>query len=176
MKAITKLYLRTFLFTAIPFFLLTTFFNSGDINKKIVLFNITASLILGISMSLILVSLHWYLLKKNGVENITDENIGVHQTKTIETKLSKNELIQKLKLNPVIRKMKMTELENGVLLKTGMTIKSWGEEIRIILMSNKENTFEYQISSSPKLKTTIVDYGKNLENINKIERVIQNIT
>ena len=69
----------------------------------------------------------------------------------------------------------MTEIENGVLLKTGMTMKSWGEEIKIILKSNKENNFEYQLSSSPKLKTTIVDYGKNLENINKIESVIKNI-
>jgi hypothetical protein len=54
-------------------------------------------------------------------------------------------------------------------------MKSWGEEIKIILKSNKENNFEYQLSSSPKLKTTIVDYGKNLENINKIESVIKNI-
>jgi hypothetical protein len=43
------------------------------------------------------------------------------------------------------------------------------------LKSNKENNFEYQLSSIPKLKTTIVDYGKNLENINKIESVIKNI-
>ncbi|WP_396171690.1 hypothetical protein [Flavobacterium sp.] len=175
MKAITKLYIKTFLLTAIPYFSLMTLFGFDEISKTIILKNITASLFFGIFMSLILVSFHWYKLKKDGVKNITDENIGVNQTKKIETKLNKEQLIQKLKLDPTIRKMKMTEIENGVLLKTGMTMKSWGEEIKIILKSNKENNFEYQLSSSPKLKTTIVDYGKNLENINKIESVIKNI-
>ena len=69
----------------------------------------------------------------------------------------------------------MTEIENGILLKTGITLQSWGEEIKIILKSNQENSYEYIISSSPKLKTALVDYGKNLENINRIENVIKNI-
>ena len=175
MKAITKLYIKTFLLTAIPYFALMTLFGFDEISKTFIFKNITASLFFGILMSLILVSFHWYKLKNVGVENITDDNIGVNQTKIIETELSKNEIIQKLKLDPTIGKMNMSEMENGVLLKTGMTMKSWGEEIKIILKSNKENNFEYQLLSSPKLKTTIVDYGKNLENINKIESVIKNI-
>jgi len=160
---------------AIPYFSLMTIFGFDEISKTVILKNITTSLFFGIFMSLSLVSFHWYNLKKDGVENITDENIGVKQTKKIETKLNKKELIQKLKLDPTIGKMKMTEIENGILIKTGMTMKSWGEEIKIILKSSKENNFEYQLSSIPKLKTTIVDYGKNLENINKIESIIKNI-
>jgi hypothetical protein len=54
-------------------------------------------------------------------------------------------------------------------------MKSWGEEIKIILKSKTKSEFEYMISSSPKLKTTLVDYGKNLENINRIENAIKNI-
>jgi len=130
------------------------------------------SLLIGAFMSMILVSFHWYNLKKEGVK-ITDDNVGVNQTRTIETKLDKNELIHKLKLDPTTGKMKMAEIENGVLLKTGISIKSWGEEIKIILTSNKESIFKYQVSSRPRLKTTIVDYGKSIENINKIESVIK---
>jgi hypothetical protein len=175
MKAILKLYLKTFLLTVIPYFILKTLFGLADDSELIIWKNMSASLFLGIFMSLILVSFHWYKLKKDGIENFTDDNVGVNQTRIIETNLNKKELIHKLKLNPTIGKMKMTEMENGVVFKTGMTMKSWGEEIKIILISNKESNFEYQVTSSPKLKITIVDYGKNLENINKIENVIKKI-
>lgn len=174
MKAIIKLYIKTFLLTAIPYYIFMTLFGLADDNQTIIWKNMLASLFFGIFMSLILVSFHWYKLKKDGVENITDDNVGVNQTRIIETKLNKNELIHKLKSDPIIGKIKMTEIENGVLFKTGMTMKSWGEEIKIILISNNESNFEYQITSNPKLKTTIVDYGKNLENINKIESIIKN--
>jgi hypothetical protein len=43
------------------------------------------------------------------------------------------------------------------------------------LKSENKTGFQIHISSSPKLKTTLVDYGKNLENINRIESVIKNI-
>lgn len=173
MKAIIKLYLKTFLIFTIPYFTLMTLFGLEDNSELIIWGNLSMSILIGVFMSLILVSFHWYNIKKIGVENSNDDNFGVNQTRTIETKLDKNELIDKLKLDPTTGKMKMTDIENGVLLKTGMSTKSWGEEIKIILTSNKESIFKYQVSSRPKLKTTIVDYGKSLENINKIESVIK---
>jgi hypothetical protein len=153
-----------------------TLFDLEDNSELIIWENLSMSILIGAFMSLILVSFHWYNIKKIGVENSNDDNLGVNQTRTIVTKLNKSELIHKLKLDPTIGKMKITEMENGILFKTGTTMKSWGEEIKIILISNKENNFEYQVSSSPKLKTTIVDYGKNLENVNKIESAIINVT
>jgi hypothetical protein len=129
----------------------------------------------GITMSLTLVSFHKHRLKKYGIQELSDENLGVTQKKEIKTKLGKIELINKLKSDPIIGKMKMIETENGITLNTGMTWKSWGEEIKIILKSENNSDFEYQISSSPKLKTTIIDYGKNLQNLIRIENVINNI-
>jgi hypothetical protein len=126
-------------------------------------------------MSLILVSFHRYRLKKNGVQELTNQNLGVSQMKNLKSVLNTSELTEKLIADPIIGKMKMQEIENGIVLKTGMTWKSWGEEIRIILQTKEESDFDYQILSSPKLKTTIVDYGKNLENVNHIENVIKNI-
>lgn len=174
MKPLTKLYLKTFLLTGIPYGLIMIGFDllDGDGFKLWKFLSLT--FFFGITMSLILVSFHKYRLKKNGIQEITDENLEVTQTKEIKTKLGKTELINKLKTDPIIGKMKMTETENGIALKTGMTWKSWGEEISIVLKSETDSDFEYQISSSPKLKTTIVDYGKNLQNLNRIENVIKN--
>ncbi|MEP2057943.1 MAG: hypothetical protein ABJJ05_09065 [Maribacter litoralis] len=175
MKPITKLYLKTFLFTGIPYGLIMLGFDLADGDGFRLWKFLFMTVFFGATMSLILVSFHKYRLKKNGVQEITNNNVGVNQTRNLKSKLNKKDLIKKLKTDPIIGKMKMTETENGITLKTGMTLQSWGEEIKIILKSNQENNFEYLISSRPKLKTTLVDYGKNLENINRIENVIKNI-
>ncbi|MBS1777592.1 MAG: hypothetical protein JSS64_15100 [Bacteroidetes bacterium] len=172
MKPIIKLYLKAFVLIAISSFGVMILLSLSDFSKKIILKDIITSLFFGLFMSLILVSYHLYRIKKNGIKIITDDNIGVNQTLTIETKLCLNEVIQKIKIDPNFGKMKMKVVENGIILETRTTMKSWGEAIKIIMNSNKENLFKYQVSSSPKLKTTIVDYGKNLENINKIENLI----
>jgi hypothetical protein len=175
MKPIIKLYFKTFLITAITYFIIMAGFDLAHGSELTFWKYIPKSSFVGLFVSLILVSIHWYELKKHGFKNITDDIVGVNQTKTIESELNIDELIKKLKLDTSIEKMKMKEIENGVLFKTGMTMKSWGEEIKIILKSNKKNNFEYQISSRPKLNTTLIDFGKNLENINKIESLIINI-
>lgn len=175
MKPLTKLYLKTFLFTGIPYGLIMMGFDLLDGNGFKLWKFLFLTFFFGISMSLTLVFFHKYRLKKNGVRELTDENLGVTQTKEIKTKLRMTELMDKLKKDPIIGKMKMTETDNGITLKTGMTWKSWGEEIKIVRKSETDSDFEYQISSSSKLKTTIVDYGQNIQNLNRIENVIKNI-
>lgn len=175
MKPITKLYLKTFLFTGIPYGLIMLGFDLADGDGFRLWRFLFMTFFFGITMSFILVAFHRNRLKKNGIKEFSDENLSVSQTKSLNSKLNISELIRKLKNDPIIGKMKMAEVENGILLKTNMSWKSWGEEINIMLTSDKDADFEYQISSSPRLKTTLVDYGKNLENINRIESVIRNI-
>lgn len=174
MKPTTKLYLKTFLLTGIPYGLLTAGFDLVDGNG----FRLWKFLFLTFCfgcMSFLLVSFHKYRLKKNGVQEMTAQNLGVSQKKNLKSEFNKSELIEKLKSDPIIGKMKMQEIENGIILKTGMTWLSWGEEIRIILQTKRESDFDYQISSRPKLKMTLVDFGKNLENVNRIENVMKNM-
>ena len=175
MKPIAKLYLKTFLLTGIPYGLIMLGFDLADGDGFRLWRYIFMTLFFGITMSLILVSFHKYRLKKNGIQEISNDNVGVNQSRNLKARLNKTDLIKKLKSDPIIGKMEMTEIENGVLLKSGVTWKSWGEEIKIIQKTNNETDFEYQISSSPRLKTTFVDYGKNLENINRIENVIKTL-
>jgi hypothetical protein len=175
MKPITKLYLKAFLVTGIPYGLIMLGFDLFDGDGFRLWKFLFLIFFFGTTMSITLVSFHKNRLKKNGIKELTDKNLGVNQTKSLKSELSKIELIEKLKLDPIIGKMKMNETEKGIVLKTGVTWKSWGEEIKIILKSIKDKEFEYEISSNPRLKTTLVDYGKNLQNVNKIENVIKNI-
>lgn len=172
MKPLTKLYLKTFLLTGIPFGLMMIGFDliNGDgfsLSKFLFM-----TFFFGVAMSLFLVSFHRYRLKKNGVQEATDENLGVSQTRILMSKITKAELAKKIKADPIIGKFKMTEIEDAILLKTRMTWKSWGEDIQILQKPFGDSEFEYQITSSPRMKTTIVDYGKNTENLNRIEGVI----
>lgn len=176
MKPITKLYLKTFLQTGISYGLIMLGFDLADGNGFRLWKFLFLTFFFGTSMSLLLVSFHKSRLKKNGIQEMTDQNLGVSQQKIVKSDLNKSELIEKLKTDPIIGKMIMKEIENGIVLKTGMTWKSWGEEIRIILQTKVGSDFDYQISSRPKLTTTLIDYGKNLENVNRIENIIKNIT
>ena len=171
MKPLFKFYLKAFLLKGIPFGLIMTAFDYLDGEG----FNLWKLLFHALFFGIALVTVHKNKLKKHGVQEFTNNNLGVRQTKAIKTKLGRNELISKLKADPTVADLKMVETENGVSLKTGITMKSFGEDIKIELISESESDFEYQISSSPKIKTTIIDYGKNLENINRIERMITNM-
>lgn len=68
----------------------------------------------------------------------------------------------------------MKEMESGVLLRSNFSWKSWGEEIKIILIKQIADENEFQVSSRPKFSLTLVDYGKNLENMMRIENLLFN--
>lgn len=172
MKPLTKLYLKIFFFTSIPYGLIMIGFDLlNGYGFQTWKYLLSASLF-GMAMSFILGYFHKSSLKKNGMDEVSDNALGVTQTKVIRTELSKGDLINKLKANPKTGKMKMSATDDGIILKTSLSWKSWGEEIMIALKSKDDLGYEYQVSSKPKLSTTLVDYGKNLENINQIESVI----
>ncbi|SIS45386.1 hypothetical protein [Salimicrobium flavidum] len=53
---------------------------------------------------------------------------------------------------------------------TGASWKSWGDEIVFQLQEIDPATTRIAVTSRPKLKVTLMDYGKNHENIRSIEK------
>ncbi len=175
MKPITKLYIKTFLWTGVPYGLIMAAFDYA-FNEEIVLWEtLFLTLSFGTFMSLVLVSYNKRRLKKMGIKELTYDTLARKQTRIFKTDLNLTQLIEKLKTNEKIAGMEMSEIENGFLLRNGMSFYSWGEEIRIILKSENDSEFEYQVSSTPSFKLTMVDYGKNLGNIKLIENVANSI-
>ncbi len=88
MKQISKLYLKTFLLKGLPFGLIMTGFDllAGDGFKFWKFLFLTCSF--GITMSLILVPFYKYRLKKNEIQELSDENLGVTQSNKIKRKLN----------------------------------------------------------------------------------------
>lgn len=70
-------------------------------------------------------------------------------------------------------KIKKKDLSRGeIIAKKRFNIKTWGDKILIKAKSMDANSTEIDIVSRPIAKTTIVDYGSNKENVQKIKHFI----
>ncbi len=172
MKPITKLYLKTFLFTGIPYGIIMMMIDvlGGD-GFRIWKF-LFLTFFFGITMSITLVYFHRQRLKKNGIGELSEENLKVNQKVRIISNLNEEKLIEKLREDRFFRNMELAQVENGIKLSSGITWNSWGESITIIINSISQNQYEYEIISKPKLRSTVLDFGKNLENIDRIQKII----
>lgn len=63
------------------------------------------------------------------------------------------------------------EAAHAMEIKTGVSLRSWGEKLHVELVSETEGT-RVSVRSAAKLGTTLFDYGKNAENVRKIIEII----
>ncbi len=77
--------------------------------------------------------------------------------------LSAAEAFKKAKLH------ESDEAARRVELKVGMSMKSWGERVSIELTADDESTTTAQVSSRASLGTTMIDYGKNHDNVEQVK-------
>ena len=57
--------------------------------------------------------------------------------------------------------------------KGGITWKTLGDKIEFNLTSLDEGCTEVEFSSRPAIRTTLIDYGKNLQNVQTIEHFLK---
>ncbi|HUR30598.1 MAG TPA: hypothetical protein VMZ69_04150 [Saprospiraceae bacterium] len=172
MKPALLLYLRIFFFMGLGFglFMFLTDALSGEgLGAKSVFLR---GFLFGTFMSLILVTFHLIRLRYLGIKEFTTEILRPSQKKILQSDISKQELISKLKSDPVVGKMQMNENGNEISLKSGMNLWGFGENISIKINPKTIQSTEYEIESTPIMKTTLVDFGKNLQNVNRIEKLI----
>ena len=128
----------------------------------------------GGTMSLTLVSIHKSNLNDKGITDPSEENLKAVQTTEFITRVSKDEFISRLSKDKIMSRMKLKINDETLKLNSGITWKSWGEKIAIKISSASEGMFKYEIQSKPKLPITIIDFGKNLENILMIKKLVKN--
>jgi hypothetical protein len=61
------------------------------------------------------------------------------------------------------------EQARRVELKVGMSFKSWGERVTIELAPEGDGATRAEIGSRASLGTTMVDYGKNYDNVQRVK-------
>ena len=171
MKPLTKHYLKTFLIVAIPFALGMAFLQWTSGNPINVTKLLLQMIFFGVLMTITLVYLQRTALQKNGIQNITEEHLQVRQQATLHSNLDQTALLQKIKSDPVLSKMTINTSGKDIILQSKPSWKSWGEKMTITVQSRGANGFEYQVTSQPRLWTTLFDYGKNLENVRRVSQV-----
>ena len=171
MKPVSKLYLKTFLVMGNLFALSTTITDVSTGHPFSIQKFLFLGLIFGGSMSLILVTIHKNSLKAIGITEPTEEELKPTQQAEFISETSKSDFIKRLSQDKIYSKMKLSKKDAVINLKSGYTWKSFGEAITIRINESATDTFKYQVESKPKLPMTLIDYGKNLENILRIKEL-----
>ncbi|MDD2285295.1 MAG: hypothetical protein PHQ11_07850 [Paludibacter sp.] len=172
MKAIAKLFLKTILFFGIPFVIVMMLLFSDSwsgIEPQNVLIRYVIVAII-ISTGVVIGQIN--SLKSRGIKEFTDETFSVKKHKLFQSSITKEELVKKLRLDPVFGKMKMDVIENVIFLKSGISLQSFGQEINIIVNQRQDSKNDYSISVKPKIVTTMFDFGKSLDILDRFQYLI----
>lgn len=169
MDSIIKYLVKTFLFFFILFGVLSFLINfSAGFRFD----SITLSFVWSLIMTLFFGGYHIYEIQQNG-DSMTDASLNTRQYKTVRSSINKTDLMFILLNESKYSSLDIKEEDNIIKFQTKLSFKSWGERVSIVSKNISENLFEYKISSKPKVPTTFIDYGKNLENVQAIERILR---
>lgn len=80
-----------------------------------------------------------------------------------------------LKNDPYFRDAIQHVFSTSVVLITEPSFSGWGETIKIVSATQIDNSpKEYEVTSSPMLKSTFLDRRKNMKNIDRLKALLEN--
>jgi hypothetical protein len=139
----------------------------------------TFSLIIGCLLGFFLLfisNLYGISTAKGSVE----ENYDIHQQKVITVYISYDDAFDLCKESlRVIGKSKLKEEDRSagkIETQTGFTLLSFGEIITYKISKLSEQLTRIEVSSGPIVRTTLIDFGRNLRNVNKIITFLEAIS
>lgn len=164
--------LKVFFFTTITFGTFMTAFTyvigNGDISIGAI-----AGLSFGVAMTITLGIIDKLANKSSGAAR----NAGVKQHETIVIPLPIEQAFElclqsALSINGTVIKEQDSK-HRTIQAKTRKSWKSYGEKISFSLESINDHSTKATIQSKPSVSTTLIDYGKNYENVKKIINFIE---
>lgn len=127
--------------------------------------------IFGFFMFIILGFLHSRAVKKIAGD-ISEESMATCQVRNIELPLPYDRAfdlcIKSLNLISRCRVQKEDRSQSKIIARSSVNWKTWGDTISFDITGISNEKTAVKISSRPTAKSTIVDYGKNLENVKTI--------
>jgi len=164
--------LNIFLTGAIPFGLFMGLLNAY-------LYGLTAGLLSGLISGLILGVLMLFILgflHSRGVKRVRGGNLsaetGTQHIRNATLCLPYDQgfdlCIESLKLIKNCTIQVEDRLQGKLIAKAGLNWKTWSDTIAFDIKGTDDNHTQITVSSRPTARTTIVDFGKNLENVERI--------
>jgi hypothetical protein len=76
-----------------------------------------------------------------------------------------------------VRRLKtLSDMPVRVVAHTSMSWKSWGEEVEAVITPAGEHCVHVHIQSRPLVRLTLVDYGKGVDNVNRIVTALRSLS
>ncbi len=169
------LFFKLLLMSGIPFgFLMGIMsFHMGD-NAGAIRNGILSGLIFGTLVSYILISLHKSLSRKV-VSDASMPDFNNHQVRRIVMAIPFEQAFSRCieSLKTVNRcRIILQDPDNGeIRARAGLNWKTWGDDINFKLTQETDSTV-VELSSRSSARSTLVDFGKNLDNVERIRRFL----
>ena len=129
------------------------------------------ALVVASCISVSLVSYHTKRVNQLTNGRNFENRYGLTQFKSFNTDMQLKDLMaqlgKELKNMRIVRKGK-----NQIILRTGASLTSWGEEITIEYHHNWRWKDRFEVVSRPLFSGQVLDFGKNINNILMIEKLI----
>lgn len=164
---------RLFLGTSIPFGVLMSMLFILDYGLIIgALGGLVSGLFFGASMTFLLGIFQVIMSSKMGSEGA---NLSVHHKRSLTVVGDMREVFREVRDGMEIlgvSSFDIDDLDAGVLTgHTTINLLTWGEKITAILKTS-EGRCEVTLTSVPRLSTTLIDGGRNKDNLDRIEKRI----
>jgi hypothetical protein len=169
-----KIYLKLFLAAAIPY---TLAFSMIMRNTPLA---ISIGIILGVVIAAVFGTLQ---VRSMEGKKKADHSYAVHQTREIEIDLPFDEAVvlakaavQSINGTSILKETSPHEGVATIAARTGLNWETYGEKINLHLERIDADTTLLRIESRPRLRTTLIDYGRNLHNVNTISLYLREHT
>jgi hypothetical protein len=172
-----KLYLKIFLGMGIPYGIFMGIFFTFQFGLVSGLVgSLVGGILFGGFMSLVLGLSHSWSVKQLPFGK-SEEAMGVHHVRNAELLLpydvTFNTCINSLSSIEKCRIQSKDRSQGKIIAKTSMTWKTSGDVISFKLGRIDNEKTQVEVSSRPIVRTILVDYGKNLKNVETILRIIK---
>jgi len=174
MKEIHKLYLKHFLLSFTGFGLIYWSFELFELSKPLIIRLLIKSAVVGVVFTILTVYSYVKKLKNKGMV-INSENLKVRHKKVITTQKNSEEILSKIKQHADFKALKITKTNSGFKINKNLSWSSWGEVVEINIKSKDSENKSIEISSKPKYPLTLLDNGRNKENVETITALIRDV-
>ncbi|GAA5221166.1 hypothetical protein [Membranihabitans marinus] len=163
MKYATQYYIKFFILTAVSYFIISWLFDIVLANEINFLVLMISSIVFGILLSLILGFVYQSDIKSLSMKDPVAAELSANQGLRISSHYNLMTLKEKLQSNPLTQSMKIIDNENEIQLKVKSTWKSWGEKIKIDLLTQSDEGYLYRLTNNSKWYS-MVNFNKNYKN------------
>lgn len=167
-----KLYGKLALFAGVPFGVLAGAFAWFAYGLRAGLVTaVVGGFSFGLLMSAVLGSLHAAALRRVGGQ--PGDGPAVTRAMDVATPFDAVFLKCVHALQAEQARIQLQDIASGrIEASTPMSWRSWGENICVELSRVRADCTRVKLTSTPRLKTTLVDYGKGVQNVERISRLL----